>query len=155
MPTCLLCVGRAQQRNSGAWQMPFCPHMKLDNSAPPHMSLVPFDLLPQCWSSALVSPSVSKCRCGPFKRNAWDFSSPVSLSATIPTDFQSQKLWGLLFPLLDSWAGNFDMGLGPLSPHGILYTEIFLLILNHHVWEWDQPISASTPLLPVLMWLLF
>ena len=54
----------------------------------------------------------------PFKRNAWDFRSPLSHSATIPTGFYSQKLWGLLFPPLEPWSGGPGVGLGPLTPQG-------------------------------------
>lgn len=71
------------------------------NSVPPCMSLLPFDLLPQCLSSEQVNPS--KPMCGPFKRNTWDPSSPVSHSTTIPIGFHSQQLWELLFLALETW----------------------------------------------------
>lgn len=65
---CQLCRERAQQRNDD-----LCQHFGLEkalalmprNSVPSHVSLVPFELLPQCWSSERVSPSKSKC--GHFK----------------------------------------------------------------------------------------
>ena len=78
-------------------------HPPPEPGVPPCVSLEPFELLPQCWSSERVSPSESVC--GPFKRNAWDFKNPLSHSATIPTGFYSQKVLGLLFSAPRPWAG--------------------------------------------------
>ena len=46
---------------------PPAPALMPDTSVPPHMPLVPFKLLPRCWSSEGVSQN--KFVCGPFKRN--------------------------------------------------------------------------------------
>lgn len=54
---------------------------------------------PQCWNSAQVSPSTFLHR--PFKRNAGNFSSSPSYSATILSGFYSQKLWEFFFPALE------------------------------------------------------
>ena len=54
----------------------------------------------------------------PLKETAWDFRSPLSPSATIPTDLYSLKLWGLLFLTLEPWAGGPCVGLGALTPQG-------------------------------------
>ena len=40
-----------------------------DSLVPAHVSLVPFELLSQCWSPEPVRPSEPAC--GPFKRNCW------------------------------------------------------------------------------------
>ena len=108
--------GRAQNWNHGLslhLSGKSCPppaHALIqDYSVPPCMSLVP-----QCWNSEWVS--LSKSIWGLFKRNAWDFRSPLSHSATIWAGFYSQKLWGLLF--LPLWAGAPAVGLGPLAPQG-------------------------------------
>ena len=70
-----------------------------DYSVPAYMSLQPFELLPQCWSSEQVS--LSKFVCRPFKRKAWVSRSPPSHSTTNPPGFYSQMLWRLLFPALE------------------------------------------------------
>lgn len=82
-----------------------------DNSVPSHMSLVPFKLLPQCWSLEQVKLSVSKYTC-------WDSSSSSFHSATISIGFHSQKLWELIFPALEPWAGELGIGLGPFTSQG-------------------------------------
>lgn len=46
--------------------------LKPDNSISSHMSLTPFKLLPQSWSSEGLSPSPSKFAHEPFKRNVYD-----------------------------------------------------------------------------------
>ena len=61
----------------GQWPLPVflsrrkCPPalaLMPDTSVPPHMPLVPFTMLPQCWSSEGVSVSNSLCGVRPFKR---------------------------------------------------------------------------------------
>lgn len=63
-----------------------------------------------------MSESTSKFMCGPFKKNTWDSSSSLSLSATIPAGFHSQELLGPLFLPLEPWLREPGVGLGPLSP---------------------------------------
>ena len=53
----------------------------------------------------------------------------VSSTDIIPAGFCSQKLWGLIFLVLEPWAGGPGMALGLLAPE----------------------ISLSVPLLPVWM----
>ena len=93
-------------------------HLKPDNSVPPHISLESFRLLLWCWSSEQVSPSASKSMYSPFKKSTWDSSCPLSHSATIPAGFHSQKLWGFLFPPLESWAEEPGMRLRPPCSSG-------------------------------------
>ena len=107
-----------------------------DNSVPPHVSLIPFYLMPRCWSSERVSP-ISLC-VGPLRENAWDSRNLLSLSYN-PAAFHSQKLWGLLFPALESWAGGPGVWLGPLA-HGIP-----LPIFLRHSWVWDQTVPHLCP----------
>ena len=40
----------------------------------------------------------------------------VSSTDSLPTDFCSQKLWGLTFLALEPWAGGSSLGLGLLAP---------------------------------------
>ena len=123
-----------------------------DTSVPPCMSMFPFKLLPLCWSSEGMSQSKSVYR--PFKRNSWDSRRPLSNSATTPTGFYSQKLWGLLFLALKPWAGDQVWSWDPS-------------LLRGEFCSWDIPpdfylshVSVglacymSPPLLSVLMWLL-
>ena len=58
---------------------------------------------------------VSLCA-DPLRGTSWDSRSPMFHSATIPTGFYSQNLWGLLFLALESWARRPGMGQGPLLP---------------------------------------
>ena len=68
---------------------------------------------------------------------------PVASSPnSIPADFCSQKLWGLIFLTLESWAR------GPGVDLGLLVPEIFLL--NFYPSGCGAH-SASAPLLPVRM----
>ena len=62
--------------------------------------LVPLKLLPQHWSSELVSQSKFVHR--PLKRNCLGCLKPI-VSSSIPISFYSQKLWRLLFPELEPW----------------------------------------------------
>ena len=59
-----------------------------DTSLPPCMPLVPFKLLPQCWSSERVH--LCKSVCGFFKGNC--LYSRVSSTDSIPIGFCNQKL---------------------------------------------------------------
>ena len=74
--------------------------------------LVPFKLLPPCWSSEGMSRWV----------HVWvpqeDLLRAPTASSTdsIPTGFHSKKLWGLIFLALESWAEGPGMGLGLLTP---------------------------------------
>ena len=80
-----------------------------DNSIPPCMSLVPFKLLPQCWNSE--GASLSKFVHGLFKRNCLGLQKPVMLSHTL-----QPEVMGLLFLVLEPWAGELGVRLGPLTP---------------------------------------
>ena len=86
--------------------------LMLDNSVPPPMSPVPFKCCPRAGTQ---KERVIQC-VGPLKGTAWDSSSTPSPSASILTGFYSQKLWGLLFLALESWAGGPSVGQGPLTP---------------------------------------
>ena len=76
------------------WEKAAPPALTLEpeNSVPPHMPLMLFKLLPQCWSSEQVSLSASKPIHRPFKKNFWNFRNLLSHSAIISTVFHSQKL---------------------------------------------------------------
>ena len=65
---------------------------------------------------------------------------PVSSTAPTPTGFYSQKLWGLIFLVLEPWAGWSGLGLGSLAP------EVSLPIFSHHTWMWGCPSHISVPL---------
>ena len=81
VPTCGFCdslggglrQGTMASASTSFWEKAAAhPHplaliLMLDNSVPPHMSLMTFNLLPPCWISEGVSPSKSVH--GPFKSN--------------------------------------------------------------------------------------
>ena len=148
MPACWFCGGRAQKRNNG-----LCHHLCLGESCPPAVALMPdtlvppgmslmhFNLLSQSWSSEGVS--LSKSVNGSFKRNYLGFQQFLSSTASISADFYSQKLWALIFLVLESWAMGPDLGLRHLA------SEIFLMIFIHMGVGLAH--SASPTLLPVLL----
>ena len=156
LPACpLWMVGSSK----GQWPLPALvsggklpPHLLLallpNNSVLSHMSLVPFRLLPYCWSSEGVSPS--KFVCGPFKRKAWGSRRPPSPSASIPSDFYSQGLWGLLFLVLEPPVG----GLGPFTPQGDLHSQDIPPNFKPPNLGVGPAHCSSLPLLPVGLWLL-
>ena len=120
-PSCQFCVGRAQKKDNG-----FSQHLSLGESCPPALtlmpdnicsccvSLIPLELLPQCWISEQESLIKSMCNC--FKKSDWDSRSPPSHSATIATCFHSHKSWGFLFLAMEPWAGGPGVRLGPFTP---------------------------------------
>ena len=144
----------AQKRNNC-----LCQHFCLADSCPPPttsscpdarqfssscVSLVPFELLPECWSSEGVWVGL----CGPFKRSASVTSSALSHSATVPT--------GTSLP------GTGTLGLGALCGDATRYssgrtsaTKISLLTFKCHMCGTSLfCVSAPlpVPLLLVSMW---
>lgn len=87
--------------------------------------------------------------CGPFNRNTWDSRCPLSHSATVSMGFPSQNLWGLLFLVLEPWAGEPGVRLGFLTvqrgPPQPRYPSRFLMI-THQCGTSLFLISASTSL---------
>ena len=43
--------------------------------------------------------------------------SPLALPYARPPGFQWQMFWGVMFSGQDSWAGELNVGLGPLVPY--------------------------------------
>ena len=108
------------------------------------MSLVHFELLPQCWSSEWRS--LSKSVHGRFERNClWLQQPSVSLSHN-SCWFLPVNLWGLFFHTLECWPEGPGVGLGPPLPHGGTSTaKIFLPIFNCRVWVWGPPVLRLCP----------
>ena len=77
---------------------------------------------------------------GPLRGGSWE-SQFLPLSQP-PTGFYSQKLWGLIFLVLEPWAGLSSVGLGFLAQ------EISLLTFIHHTWVCDchSNLWTSVPL---------
>ena len=100
VPACWLCGERAQQMNNGLCQYfcledscPSSPHPNPNDSVPPHLSLEPFELLSQFWSSEQVSPGKGPLRGTPGTPEAFHLSkpqSPLLFSARGFGDFSSQ-----------------------------------------------------------------
>ena len=124
----------AQKRHNG-----LCPYFCLgkscspalilmpDTSVPPCVPLVPFKLLPQwcCWSSE--GGHLNKLVRGPLRGMAKE-SSSFFLTDSNSADFYSQKLWGLLFLALVTWAEGLVWGWDPSLPR--YPSRIFI----YHTW---------------------
>lgn len=89
---------------------------------------------------------MSLCRsmCGPFKRNAWDSSSPPSHSSTIPAGFIARS-YGTSLPGTRTLGWGPRVGLGPFASQGDLCSQDILPIINRHTGVWDQPILPLYP----------
>ena len=112
---CLPCPRgeRAQKRSNGICQQfclrescPLSLALMPDTSVLPYVPLVPFKLLPWCWSSMGVS--LSKSVCGPFRRNCLrikpfllSIQSPLVFTDRSHRDLSSRhwnpRLWGLVW----------------------------------------------------------
>ena len=102
-----------------------------DTLVPLCVPLVPFKLLPQCWSSEGIS--LGKSVCGFFMRNC--LGLPKFLPPTQSSLVFATKSCGKL----SSW--HWNPGLGGLvcawdSSLWRYPSRIFI----HHMWAWDQPI---------------
>ena len=143
-PTCWVCAGRAQKRNSGLCQ-DFClrescrPALALtpDNSIPPHIFLMPFNLVHWHWGSEGVS--LGKSVHWLCKRSCFGFQQFLSSTDSIPAEFYSQKLRRLTFLALEPKAAGAGVGLGPLA------SEISLLAFIHHLWVCNQAVRSLQP----------
>ena len=148
------CRWRAQKMHNG-----LCQHFSLgegcppphalmpDTSVPPSIPLVPFTLLPWCWSSEGVS--LGKSVCGSFKRNLLGLQKFLSSTALIPIGFYSQKLCRLMFLALESWLGRAWCEAG--TPPLLRYVSQFSSITCVCGTILHSAHSVSLPLLPVSM----
>ena len=64
-----------------------------------------------------------------FRGYSWESHS--FFCCPTPTGVYSQKLWEVVFLVLEPWVGWSDVGLGSLTPEGSL--PIFIC----HMWVWD------------------
>ena len=124
-----------------------------NNSVPPCMSLVPFKMLPQHWSSELMSLS-SVCR--PFRRNCLGLQKPsVSLSHS-RLWFLQPEVMGTYLPGTGSPGWGTWYGTGTThSSVGTSTSSISLLIFNCHMWVWDPVHFMSLLVLPVCGFFLY
>ena len=111
-------------------------HWLPDILVPPCMPLVPFKLLPQCWSSR--GASLSKSMCGFFKGSCLGlqkFLTPIQS----PLVFAARSYGSLPFwhwnPGLGGLVWGWDFSLPRYS------SQIFI----YHMWMWDQPVSHLQP----------
>ena len=114
-PAWQLCVsvGRLQKRDTGLC-LPFClrdscpPALALMPSVLPHMPLVPFKLLPQCWSSEGLS--LSKFVCRSLRVTAWDSRS--FFHQLNPCLFLHPEVVRTYLPGMEPCVGEPGVGLG-------------------------------------------
>ena len=107
-----------------------------DTSVSPCVPLVPFKLTPKCWSSEVASLSKWVYVWVPQEELLRD--PAASSTDSILTCFHSQKLWGLIFLALESWAGEPGVGLGLLASK--------VSLLNFYPCGCGPAYSSSAPL---------
>lgn len=157
-------------RNNG-----ICQHACLWESCPssPHpdarqfnssISLVPFELLPQHWSSEHMS--LCKSVCGHFKRNTWDSSSTFPSPPTPPhthlshnlAGFYSYKSWGLFFWAVEPELGGLVWGWGHLISLFVQFPALLRVVC--HGWErwgslwWSTEDHHQHPISELCVWAL-
>ena len=88
--------------------------------------------------------SLSKSMCRSFNRNSLGTQQFLLLTQALLV-FYSQKLWGLIFLLLEPWAQGPGVGLGLLAP------EIALPNFYPPHMDVEPAHSACLPFLPVWM----
>ena len=69
-------------------------------------------------TASALGPKVCEPLRAPFNRRVSVPHSPLTLRKVSPAGFQSQIFWGLIFLVLDPWAGDLSVGLRPLAPWG-------------------------------------
>ena len=90
----------------------------------------------QITASALGSKAC-EILCAPFKSGISISYSLLALLNVSPTDLQSQMFWGLVFLVQDSWAGEPDMGLRPLTPLGEPLQCNYPPVCGSPTWEYE------------------
>ena len=114
-----------------------------DTSVPPCMPLVPFKLIPQCWSSEGVSLSKSVWEFYKSSRNFLGLQKFLPLTQS-PLVFVARS-----FGDLSSW--HWNPGLRGPEGQRLLDPEIALLNFYLPPVDVEPACSASLPLLPVWM----
>ena len=150
-PTCPLCgsvVGRAQKMENGLC-LPYsleenCPPrscLDANTSVPSCIPLVPFKLLPECWSSE--GENLNKLMCGFFKKNYLELQKFLP-PTQCPLGFATRR-----YGNLSSY--HWHLGQGPCLGLGLLTPEISLLSFYPTHVDVGPAFSISLPLLPVWM----
>ena len=108
-----------------------------DISVPPFMPLLPFKLLPWCWSSEGVSLSRESV-CGFFKRNCLGLQKFLSSIQSLLV-FAARSYGGL-----SCWHWNTGLG-GLVWGWGSSLLRYPYQTFIHHMCIWDQPILHPSP----------
>ena len=111
------------------------------------MPLVPFKLLPLCWSPEVVSLCKSKSVWGPLKGDSWEshsFFHHSNLHRFLQTNYEDlPSQW-----VLEPWAGWSGLGLGSLTSE----VSPWFLSTTHGCGTADSmPLHISLSLLPIWM----
>ena len=136
-PAGWLCGTVGMGSEKGQWPLPpfslgeGCPPdltLIPDTSVSPCMPLVPFKLLPPCWSSEGMS--LSKSACHFVKVNC------LGLKKFLPPTQSLLVFTARSYGDLSSWHWNSGLGtwFGAGTPHSQDTSWIFI----HHMWIWDQ-----------------
>lgn len=94
-----------------------------------------------------LGPGTHKLVCMPSKSGVSVSLNPVEFLWSSPTDFQSQRLWGLLFPMPEPQTGGSYMGLWTLTPMGEpLWYNYFPVWVTHLVsMRFECIVNAPLP----------
>ena len=136
-----LIKGTVASASTFVWEKAISPPactLILETSAPPHMSLVPFELLPQCWSLERVSQSKSMC-VDPLRKTP---GTPEALCVTKPQFplVLTARSYGTSHPSirtldLGAWCESGILGASEAST-----AKISLPIFIYYMWVWDLPV---------------
>ena len=119
--------GTVASASTSVWEEAAPPALapKPNSSVPPHVSLAPFELLSQCWSSERMNLSVVSPG-GPFKRTP---GTPATLRLTQPPSplVSTARVVGASLPGtgIPGWGARYEAGT-PRSYEGTSIAEISL-----------------------------
>lgn len=136
----------------------------MDNSVPPCMSQMPFNLLPHCWRSEAGNPSKSVCMS--CTSNCLGFHKFLFSTASIPAGFTPRNCRDLSYWYWNSGLGCLLWGWGPLLlryPFQFLSDTCgcgssLLYIYAPHQYQYDfffNSIVVGLPLSLISEWWLF
>ena len=98
-------------------------------------------------TSSVLRPSAGEALCAPFKSVISISPSPLGLLHLSPAALQNQVLWGPIFPVLDPWAGEPNVGLRTLTPVGkplqYNYSPVGHPVAGYGIWLYQESTSSS------------
>ena len=119
----MLSRGTTAPASTSVWEKaaPSALTLLSDSSVPPHLSPVPFKLLPQRWSSEGVTRPRGSPVQGPLRGTAWDSRSPPSQPKSLLVS--TARVTGTRLSSTRTLGRGPGVGLGPLPPQGGLHSR--------------------------------